>query len=465
MSMGKSKAGGPLRRAWRGICSIKLTAVLLSAVLIVSLLGTLFPQLSAQMQADPVARAQWEQAVRARYGALSDIYRLTGLFNVYASPILVLILAALFVNGLACTINRLRLIWRTFTAQPKVVRSDSFYGRASTRASFEIASKQTATDTVRELLAKRRYRLLIDEREGATHLRGDKNRFARVGTLVTHSALVLIAVAAVWSARASWKEPAVILGPGESYEVPHGHDFQVRHEGFEVDRYADGAPRDYRSHLVLVQEGSEIGRKTVRVNDPLVHEGVGFYLWAAGPALRIVGLDDHGMPLPMEPSWHDEIRQGEVSLNIVVEADEVALYLPTLDVNVRVSPNYEGILDESEEAPLVFVEASLPGQPEPLFSDYVPRGEAVQLPGFSLQFVPDYYTMLQVVSDPGFAPVVLASLLGVMGLLISFYFCPSRVWVKLTDRGLVVAGSAVRNRTAFQTEFSKLVKTLGEKLP
>ncbi len=450
------------RRAWQSLSSIKLTVLLVSAVLILSLLGTLFPQLTPEIQADPVARSQWEQAVEARYGAFSTLYGVIGLFNVYSSPIFVLFLAALFANGLFCTIDRLSPILRAIMAQPKVVRPDSFYGTATSRASLEIASKHKATETIRELLSKRRYRLLIDERKGATYLRGDKNRFARVGTVLTHSALVLIAFGAVWSVRASWNEPSVVLGPGESYDVPHGHDFQVRHDGFEVYRYPDGTPRDYRSHLVVVQGGSEVARKTIRVNDPLTYQGVGFYLWGAGPALRIVGLDADGMPLPMAPSWSNEIGEGDVSLAITGEVEEVALYLPALDVSVTLSPSHAALLDESAEAPLVFLEASRAGQP--LFSDYVSRGEVVQLPGFSLEFVPDYYTMLQVVSDPGFAPVLLASLMGVIGLLISFYFYPSRLWVKLTDRELAVAGSAERNQAAFQTDFSQLVKKLGEEL-
>lgn len=450
-------------RVWRSLCSIKLTAILLSVILIMSLASTPFPQLSAEIQADPVAHALWEQAARDRYGPMSDIYRAIGLFNVYASPIFVLSLVALLVNGLACTVNRLRPIWRAITAKPTAVRPDSFYAKAGNRTSLEVASKQRARETITEVLSEHRYRPLMEEQKGITYVCADKNRFARVGTLVTHSAVVFIALGAVWSARASWREPIVILGPDESYDVPHGHDFQVRYEGFEVDRYADGTPRDYRSHLVVVQGASEIARKIVRVNDPLTYQGVGFYLWGAGPALRIVGLDADGMPIPMAPSWSDEIAEGDVSLAITGEADEAELYLPTLDVSVTVSPNHAAVLDESAQAPVAFLEASQAGQP--LFSDYVPRGEAVQLPGFSLQFGPDYYTMLQVVSDPGFAPVVLASLLGVLGLLISFYFYPSRVWIKLTDEDLVVAGSADRNQTAFQAEFAKLVNKLGEELP
>ncbi len=451
------------RRAWHSLCSIKLTVLLVLAVLILSLLGTLFPQLTPEIQADPVSRSEWQQAVEARYGALSTLYGVIGLFNAYSSPIFVLFLAALFANGLSCTIDRLGPIWRAVMAQPKVVRPDSFYDMASSRASLRISSRQKATEATRGFLSKRRYRLVIDERKGATYVRGDKNRFARFGTLLTHGALVLITLGALWSARASWREPAVILGPGESYDAPRGHDFQVRHEGFQVDTYSDGTPRDYRSHLVVVQGGSEVARKTIRVNDPLTYQGVGFYLWGARPALHIVGLDADGMPLSMAPSWSTETGEGDVSLPINGEVDEARLYLPALDVSVTVSPSHAAVLDDSAEAPLVFLEASQAGQL--IFSDYVTGGEVVQLPGFSLQFVPDYYVILQVVSDPGFAPVVLASLLGLIGLLTSFYFYPRRVWIKVTDEDLVVAGSAERNQAAFQTEFSQVAKQLAEELP
>jgi cytochrome c biogenesis protein len=460
MRTGRGRVLG--RRAWRLLCSIKLTVLLVSTVLILSLLGTLFPQLTPEIQADPVARSQWEQAVEARYGSFGNLFGLVGLFNVYSSRIFILFLAALFANGLACTVDRLSPILRAIMARPKVVRTDGFYSAGASRASLKIASRHNAMETIRKLLSKRRYRLLIDERKGATYLRGDKNRFARFGTLVTHGALVLVAFAIVWSARASWREPAVILGPGESYDVPHGQDFQVRHEGFELDTYADGTPRDYRSQLVVVHGGSEVTRKTIRVNDPLTYRGVGFYLWGAGPALRIVGLDAEGMPIPMAPSWSDDIVVGEVSLPITGEVDEATLYLPAVDVTVTVSPSHAAVVDDSAEAPLVFLEASRAGQP--LFSDYVTRGEVLQLPGFSLEILPDYYTMLQVVSDPGFAPVILASLLGLIGLLISFYFYPSRIWIKLTDEDLMVVGSAERNQTAFRTEFSQLVKKLGEQV-
>lgn len=462
VSVGKNK--GLPRKAWRTLCSIRLTIILLCAVLSVSLLGTVFPQLTQEIETDQVAHAQWVADAQARYGAVSEVCRILGLFNVYSSPLFLLLLAALLTNGIACTVNRLGPIWRAISAKPKAARPDSFYERTSNHTSLKIASREEARKSITSLLRRHRYRLLIEERDGTTYISGHKNRFARIGTLITHSALVLMAIGALWSSGSSWREPAVILGPGQSYDVGHGHHLQVRHEGFEVERYPDGFPKDYRSHLVLLQEGSEVVRKTIRVNDPLTYQGVTFYLSSSGPALRVFAWDSAGQAVPMQASPDEQATSGEAVLNFSGEGDEQSVYLPSLDVTLNLTLYAQSVPDQSSEDPFLFVEAFQAGRDEPLFSGSMHQGETVQLSTASVRFTADRYSVLQVVSDPSFIPIVVASFLGMGGLLISFYFYPSRIWVKLTDGDLLLAGSAERNRLRFEADFAKLVKELEEKL-
>ena len=70
-----------LRRAWRIICSIRTTVVLLAAITLLSLLGTVFPQLTFEVHADPDAYGQWLAAAGERYRGLSQPLHRLGLFS------------------------------------------------------------------------------------------------------------------------------------------------------------------------------------------------------------------------------------------------------------------------------------------------------------------------------------------------------------------------------------------------
>lgn len=459
-----SKNGGLASRAWRTLCSIRLSVILLSAILVVMVAGSAFPQLTPEIEVDETARAQWLAAVQARYGPLGGLCRSLGLFKIQSSPVFALLVAALLVNGTACTVNRLRSVWRYLTGQPQPVRSDAFYQSASNRASLKVTSIKGARESIARVLSKHRYRVLAEQREETTYIGAHKNRFARLGTLVTHSALLWIALGVLWSNHSAWRESSVILGPGQLYDVGHGHHLQVRHEGFEVERYPDGAPKDYRSHLTVLREGREAIRKTIRVNEPLTYQGVTFYLWSSGPALRLVGWDTNGQPLAMQTSTSEEVARGEAVLNFRAQGDQKTVYLPSSDVSLRMTLYAQGFAQQAEEEPLLFLEAFPADQNQPILSDYVYHGQTAQLPAARLQFFGDYYSELQVVSDPGFTPVIAGSFLGMGGLVISFYFYPSRLWAKLTSRELLLAGSAERNRVSFESGFAKLVEELEEEL-
>lgn len=458
------KNKGLVRKAWRILCSIRLAAVLLLAVILILILGTLFPQRTWELQVDQAARTRWMAAIQERYAPLDEVYRRLGLFNIYSSPVFLLLLAGLFAAGVACTIARLRPVWRTIVAKPGAARPDTFYEKASNRAALKVASMTEARKGIVSLLSRARYRLLTEEREGVIYISGRKNSFADIGSLISHSALILVAVGVLLSRLSAWREPAVILGPGQVYDVGHGHDFQVRHDGFEIDRSPQGQPQDYRSHLAILRGESEVTRKTIRVNDPLIYEGVTFYLSSSGPALRIVAWDSDGQFLPIQSTPGEQAARGEAVLNFFHVGDEKGLYLPTLDITLKLALNTLSVREEASEAPILFLEALQRSQAEPVFSDYVHQGEVVQLAPAKLKFIADRYSVLQVVSDPGFIPVVGGGFLGLAGLLISFYFYPSRVWVKLDDGELLLAGSARRQQRSFGEEFDKMVTKLEEKL-
>ena len=466
------KTRGYWQRLWRFFSSLKLAVILLIAVTVVCILGTLFPQLAPEVARDPQASARWLAMARDKYGALAGLCRTLGLFDVYRSPWFLLLVAALILNTLVCTVRRFKATWRAVSARPRLVMPDTFYfpprvggdrggARTPCRASLALAQDVGAADAVREALARRRYRVLAEEQEGVTYLYADRNRWARLGTLITHLSVTLIVLGFVGSQGWGWREPSVALGPGQLYQVGHGNSFQVRCDGFEVERYPGGLPKDYRASLTVLQGDLEVATKIVRVNDPLSYRGVGFYLASYGPAARVQVYDAMGKPLPLRVMG-GRASEGEAVLNFAGEGEGRDLLIPSLDLALHVVFYYEGPSPELVEGPSLFVQATRGDQA--IFADFVYHGEAVELGYARLEFALDRYVVLQVVSDPGFELVVFAAFLVMGGLIVSLYFPHRRIWAKVTGDEIRLAGLTVGDKVGFEREFAAVVEGINEEV-
>jgi len=231
--------------------------------------------------------------------------------------------------------------------------------------------------------------------------------------------------------------------------VGHGNSFLVRCDGFEVERYPGGLPKDYRARLTILQGGSEVTSKIVRVNDPLSYQGVGFYLSSYGPAARIRARDAMGTPLPLQVMG-EGASQGEVVLNFAGEGEGKDLLIPSLDLALHVVFYYEG--------PSLFVQATHGDQA--IFADFVHDGEAVELEDARFEFALDRYVVLQVVSDPGFKLAIAAAFLVMMGLIVSLYFPHRRIWAKVTRDEIRLAGLTVGDKAGFEREFAAIVERI-----
>ena len=469
-----SLPGRILRRVWRLFGSVKLAVILLIAVTAACLLGTLFPQLTPEVAVSPQASAEWLAMARGKYGALAGFYETLGLFNVYRSPCFALLVTALILNTLVCTSNRFRTTLSAFTARPKVVMHHAFYDRAACRASVAAPPEPGAADQIRGTLASRRYRVLSQEQDGAMYLCAERNRWARLGAPITHLSMALVVLGFVWSHGSiqsatpligegseevwGWREPAVALGPGQLYQVGHGHTFQIRNDGFEVERYPGGLPKDYRARLTVLQGDSEVVSKVVRINDPLSYRGVSFYLSSYGPAVTVRAHGATGDLLPVQVMG-DKGSGGETVVRFAGEGEGRDLVIPSLDLDLHVVFYYEGPSPELAEGPALFVQATQSGQA--IFADFVPDGEAVELEDDRFEFTLDRYVVLQVVSDPGFKLVIFAAFLVMGGLIVSLYFPHCRIWVKVTRDEIRLAGLTVGDKVGFERELAAVVEGIG----
>ncbi len=455
-----------LSALWRFFSSMKLAVVLLILFILGSLIGTLFPQVTPDISEDPTAYAQWWTLARDKYGLLAGFYQTLNLFDVYRSLWFWVLLAALILNIGVCTLNRFNSLWKAATASPKVKLSEAFYERMPIQATLTFAPSEGMGEALSALLSRHRYRVWTESEGETTYLCAHRNRTARLGTLATHAGLVLIVAGALWGGLYGWREDKVTLGSGQVYSLGHGRGFQVRCQGFEVVRYPDGRPRDYLSYLTVLEEGREVLRKTVRVNDPLTYQGVSFYLSSYGPAVRVHGVDEAGEPLPLRLGEAEEEAQGEVVLTFSGREEEGNVLVPSRDMALHVAFSSH---KTSEEEPLLYLEVS-EEKGGPTRIGFVRSGQTVELDGMRFDFTLDHYTVLQVVRDPGFIPVMAASFLIMIGLILAFYFPRRRIWARVvaddgSGQGKVsLAGRAERDAVGFENEFKSLVEEVKEEL-
>jgi cytochrome c biogenesis protein len=444
--------GTYLTRLWRFLGSTGLAVVLLVAVVLGALVGTLFAQLTPDTAADPAASAQWLTAAQEKYGFLFGLYRALGLFDVYRSPWFLALVAALLLNTVVCTVDRLPVLWRAVTARPRIEQAETFYERMPNYISLAVASVEQGEKALRRVLGGRRYHVVAEHQNGVTYLFAERNRLARLATLVTHTSLVLLVLGTLWSSLGGWRERAVALGPGQVYDVGHGQSFAVRSDGLEIERYPSGQPSDYRAHLTVLEKGAEVKRKTVRVNDPLTYRGVSFYLYSYGPAGRVRATDAQGRPVPLHAEAGQEGTSGEVTLNFAGEGDGQEIVVPSLDLVMRLVFYYQG--------PSLFVQATRSGETKPFGAGSIRGGDSLEIGDVTFEFALDRYIVLQVVHDPGFKGVILAGFLVMGGLIFSFYFPHQRLWARVTADELRLAGRAERDAVGFGREFASLVKGL-----
>ncbi len=269
-----------LRRIWHLSMRLEVAALLLLIVLLLTALASCFPQLPQAALADPALLARWEAGLTARYGRLTGLLKALNAFDCFRAPVFLLPAGLLLLTTLLCTLRRWRAVWRR--AQPTVSAARS----APYTATLPLPSAglprdeylSRITQHLRRLLEKRGFRVRTAVAEGHTLLLcGERHRLAALATLLTHLAVLLLALGALLSTWRGWRTE-VTVGPDETGVIGHGSGLALRQEGFAISRYPDGSAAGYEARVSVIEDGAAVAGGTVRLNEPLSFRSVAVYL-------------------------------------------------------------------------------------------------------------------------------------------------------------------------------------------
>ena len=406
---------------WRPFTSVRLALILILLLTGAVLAGTLLEQAPASVLGNAEAYDRWLDKVRGKYGVFTPLLDTLQLLNVYRSFWFRLLVGLLTVNIVVCSLNRWKGI-QTAVFGSRVRMAPTFFERS--RLSWDLTvplSLEAAASAVREGLGSARYRAAVEPGPSAA-LYADKNRFSRFGTFFSHLSIVLILVAALLGGLLGDSDDAFIIPEGSQRAVPFSPSISVGLDHFTDEYYLEGPPKDFRSDLVIYENGREVKRGTVRVNSPMSYKGIRFHQAFFGQAAEMEVKDASGRVLLNEGvpmAWRS--RDGERPVGF--------FELPEQGLKAYVIGPLSGVTDPIVPAGEVRLELYREGGGRLLKMSNLTMNQPKDLEGLTFIFRREKpFTGLRVVKNPTTNLVWVASGLMVLGLVAVFYFPHRRVW-------------------------------------
>jgi cytochrome c biogenesis protein len=459
---------GGLRFLWTQLTSMRTALILLFALALAAIPGSLVPQ----RRISPVRVTDFIN----EHPTLGPIYDKVGLFSVYSSPWFSAIYLLLFVSLVGCIIPRVGVYAKALRARPP--KTPRNLGRLPAYAQAEISeSDDGVLDRAAAALRRRHYRVDTESDSVAA----ERGYLREAGNLVFHVSLVFVLVGVAIGALFGFRGTSVVIvGQGfsnnltqyddfsaggrftEKNLVPFSvtvKDFDVKFETGPVQR---GAARLFHANVEVTERpGAAPRQEALEVNKPLHIGGTTVHLIGHGYAPKVTVRDGQGNvafsgPVVMLPQDSNFTSVGAIKApdarpeRLAFEA----LFLPTAVLDDQ-GPHsiFPDALNPALFANVWYGPPKVEtGKPENVYaldtaglsqlkqSDGQPVrvalkvGDGVNLPNGKGSIQLDGWVRwikLQVGATPGVPISLIALGFAIAGLCLSLFVRPRRVWIRV----------------------------------
>jgi cytochrome c biogenesis protein len=379
-----------------------------------------------------------------------------GFDNIYHSPWYVGIVALILISLTVCTFKRV-IPARLPRLHPVAVEKIPLH------ASFDADGGDDAVrDRVAATLRKRGWAIREKAFGGVEWTFADKNNWARRGVLIAHLGFVIIAAGTtLYWARGFSGETAVLTG--QSVRIPQtGAVLRLDSFAYKIQPILTKSgmvyqPVDYVSHVTAIGKDGRSQALTVRVNHPVDIDKTLYYQASYGFGVRF-NITHNGRP------------DADRSSRTLLEGDSIQFpdgrtllyerFVPTVDPRTGLPA-----ADPRVNNPATILQAVIDGQS--VGEAAVPLRTWIDIGG-GWRVTPQRYVMysgFQYRYDPGIPLVGIGAIVLLIGLIVSFYVLPARLFVRVDPDGpgrsrVGVAATTVKGYDVFEQEFQKLVLAL-----
>lgn len=461
------------RWVWRQLTSMRTALFLLMLLAIAALPGSWIPQRSVDARA--------VEAFALRHPDLAPWLDRVGAFHVYSSPWFSAIYLLLMVSLVGCIVPRTGAYLRALRARPP--KAPRNFGRLPASGSF------TTERSPAEVLGAARTavgRARVDTVDGADggELRAERGYLREFGNLLFHVSVIVVLVGVAVGSLFGYRGAAVVT-EGDAFansltqydEFASGALFNANHlpgfsfavadvtARFQLTGAQRGAPREFAVSGVVT--GTDGRRRQVRitVNHPLSVGASKIYLIGQGyaPVIKVTqpnGVVVYDDPVPFLPADGTYTSSGVVKVPdaLPTPLGLEGFFLPTAvragagTASISAFPAaanpylalqaWTGDLfpDESPQSVYVLDKAHLTqvkdAAGKPFRIQLTPGQESVLPNGTRVEFVGlRQFARLQIGSTPLVGLPLWGVICGLVGLSLSLFVRPRRIWVRTRREG------------------------------
>jgi len=381
-----------------------------------------------------------------------SIMEFFNIFDMYHSWWFILLIVLFSLNILACTIRQMPRLKRFMSpgkvdVDDKVFRSSQYTGTWHSREDPQDL-EQRSISLMKSLAGKPAAITRGDER----YLFAEKGRYSRAGMVLVHASILLILLGGLIGAIWGFSGVMNLVEGEESSTVTlfskevHARElgFVVRCNNFNVEFYKTGMPKEYRTDLVIMEDGREVLEGSITVNHPLVYRGLKL-------CQATYGIADAG-------NFRVAVRDSVTGRESMLALDRMKKTpIPDSDASFAVA---RFIPENQEGGPAALGVFFEPGKEHDMFwlikDRQTRRGPfSFTLNGFDVI----YYTGIQVSSDPGIPLVWIGFMLLISGLVLSLMVSHTRVWMRIRKikdgHEVLIAADVSKNRGSFKERFDQ----------
>lgn len=435
---------------WSFLASVKLALFLLFALAAFSIIGTLIPQ------------GESFGVYVQKYGPnMARFMRAANIFDMYNSWWFISLLGMFSLNLMVCSLERIPNAWRLVTMDNLATNPERLK-KMGIRKEFEVGSSLgDATEKAASFLAGKGWKTSKKDIGNATMLFSQKGGWTRFGVYIVHISILVILIGAIIGSPGIAKllknptyafKGSVMLPETQQTDhiytyagtkIPLG--FTVRCDYFTIDYYDNGMPKEFLSKLTVLENGEEVLKTDIEVNEPLIYNGITFYQSSYQPYQDFVislkndstGVNKTSIvPSREQTSWKEEgVRFGIINMMMRGEAvDRLKIWFT----------------DDKGEPSIFWLE---PGR-----EATIKRSET----SYTISTKQLYATGLQVVKDPGVWWVYTGCGLMLIGLVVAFFMSHRKIWALIYENEgkitVLFSGSAHKNKLGFEKTFTSMLK-------